>query len=128
MKRKHTSFEDRLPQLMASLSDDPSTLIILYDSYRAIEAALNGIYNQPRIGEDAHTALDREIERATDLCCAVAEKLRLVCSIPENLRGQYVETIVSHALFVGDHHRPENILAAISAAYAVPSIREKLAA
>jgi hypothetical protein len=128
-RKKTQTFKDKLPRLMAALPDSPEALICLYDAYRAAVDALVGIANQPRVErcEAAGNAIDDEVERISDLYCAVFEKLSRIRSINETDKPSYIQVMVGHALICGEG--PREIAFALASASAVQVVtRENLAA
>jgi hypothetical protein len=85
---------------VAKLPAGEEVLILLYEAYRAMDQALQAIYNRPR-SVGAHGPIDDEQERARDRAIAIAAKLSQLTSIRSFWTGIYQEIMVSHCYYTG---------------------------
>jgi hypothetical protein len=82
------------------LPPDEEVLIPLYEAYRAMDQALQFIYNRPR-SAGAHDLITSEQDRAHDRAEAIAVKLSQLTSIGSFWTEIYQETMVSHCYYTG---------------------------
>jgi hypothetical protein len=75
-------------------------LIPLYEACRAMDQALQYVYNMPR-SAGAHGPISDEQERARDRAEAIAVKLSQLTSIRSFWTEIYQETMVSHCFYTG---------------------------
>jgi hypothetical protein len=98
-----SDFSVRMASFVDGLPVDESVLIPLYEAYRAANDTLLAVNKQPHVQGLAAEIIASESERATDFACAVALKLRQLSSIKDRWRERFIETMLSHAFFVGSN-------------------------
>ena len=96
-----SKFSFRMASFVDGLPLDEAVLIPLYEAYRAANDMLLAVNKQPHVQGLAAKIIASESERAVDFACAVALKLRQLSSIECRWRDRFIETMLSHAFFVG---------------------------
>ena len=96
-----SKFRVRMASFVDGLPLDEAVLIPLYEAYRAANDMLLAVNKQPHLQGLAAEIIASESERAADFACAVAFKLRQLSSIEDRWRERFIETMLSHAFFVG---------------------------
>jgi hypothetical protein len=84
-----------------NLPSREDVLIPLYAANRMALEAMQGIINQPRVGNDASAAIQERMDTLDDEMNAIVAKLGRLSSVDSFWRDTYIETMVSHAFFVG---------------------------
>jgi hypothetical protein len=115
-----TVFSLRMASFIHGLPIDEAVLIPLYEAYRAANDTLVAVSKQPHVQGLAADIIASESERVADFACAVAVNLSQLSSIKDRWRQRFIETMVSHAFFVGGHAR--EVLSAQTAASALPVV------
>jgi len=96
-----SNFGVRMASFVDGLPIDEAVLIPLYEAYRAANDTLLAVNKQPHVQGLAAEIIASESERAADFACAVALKLSQLSSIEGRWRERFIETMLSHAFFVG---------------------------
>src|SRR5271154_4078600 len=96
-----SDFTVRMASFVDGLPIDEAVLIPLYEAYRAANDTLLAVNKQPHVQGLAAEIIASESERAADFACAVALKLGQLSSIGDRWRERFIDTMLSHAFFVG---------------------------
>lgn len=84
-----------------NLPSGEDVLIPLYFANRTALEAMQGILNQPRVGNDASAAIQERMDGLDDEMAAIVAKLGRLSSVDAFWADSYAEVLVSHAFFIG---------------------------
>lgn len=105
------------------LASSEAVLIPLYLANRMAYESMQGVLNQPRVGQAAMVAIQERMEFLDAEMAAIVARLGRLSTVDSYWRDTYIETMVSHAFFVGKE--ANGAMQALAKANAVEVVRDK---
>jgi hypothetical protein len=123
MAQARTELTTKSGAPIRNLPSREDILIPLYAANRMALEAMQGILNQPRVGNDASAAIQERMDTLDNEMNAIVAKLGRLSSVDSFWRDTYIETMVSHAFFVGKEGN--GAMQALAKANAVEVVKNK---